>query len=257
MKKTILSLSCLFFLSCTSNIKKEYDYKTKLFTIEAGITNVYVIKGEKNILVDTGEHGTEEKIISSLKSFGMSPNDISLIVLTHAHGDHAGGVKYFKDKYNIPVLVGKNDDILAKNGKNDELKPTDLLAVVTKNFIKQEYPAFTPDIIIDKTFDLRNTYGINGKIIYTPSHTEGSLVILLDDDKALVGDLIRGGTIFKEIPTVHFFHNDIKKVNSTLKDLVNMDIKTFYTGHFGPLKGEDIKKVFFAKKKISKSKISE
>ncbi len=254
MKKLIFSIfSTAILFSCVNNVKENYDYKTKLFKIDTGISNVYLIKGEKNILIDTSEQGNEKQIIDKLKSYGIKPESISLIVLTHAHGDHAGGVKFFKDKYKIPVMVGKSDEKMAQNGKNDNLKPVDLFSAIVKVFIKQEYPSFKPDLIIDKTYDLQKDYGINGRVLYRPSHTEGSLVVILGEDQAIVGDLIRGGLVFNDVPTAHFFQNDKKKVDYAIKELIDNGITTFYTGHYGPLKSEDITKTFFSKE-IKKKK---
>lgn len=246
---TSFALSSLFLLtSCVENIKKDVYEKNKILKIDTGISNIYLITGKKNILVDASEHGKEKEVINKLKDLGYQPKDISLLILTHGHGDHSGGAKFFKDTYKIPVLIGKNDEVLTKRGHNDDLKPTSLLSVILKPFIKSEYPAFNPDIIIDKDFDLSD-YGVDGKIIYTPSHTEGSVIVIVGKTKALVGDLVRGGITFNQIPQVHFFHNDLKKVNKTLKLLLEQGIDDFYTGHFGPLKANDIKKEFFSKKK--------
>jgi glyoxylase-like metal-dependent hydrolase (beta-lactamase superfamily II) len=55
-----------------------------------GATNAFLIRsGGKNILIDTG-HGRE--LFNNLKAFGVSPQDIDVILLTHLHGDHIGGL---------------------------------------------------------------------------------------------------------------------------------------------------------------------
>jgi glyoxylase-like metal-dependent hydrolase (beta-lactamase superfamily II) len=43
----------------------------------------------KNILFDTG---LGQKLVANLANIGVTPNDIDLIFLTHAHGDHIGGL---------------------------------------------------------------------------------------------------------------------------------------------------------------------
>lgn len=59
--------------------------------------NVFLIRDEgRNILVDTGmghyAGPTMGHLVDSLALVGLSPDDISDIVLTHLHRDHAGGL---------------------------------------------------------------------------------------------------------------------------------------------------------------------
>ena len=52
-------------------------------------------------------YGTEEdSILYRLKQFGLTPDDISLVILSHMHCDHAGCVEYFK---NSNLLVNENE----------------------------------------------------------------------------------------------------------------------------------------------------
>ncbi|NIN35076.1 MAG: hypothetical protein GTO60_08310, partial [Gammaproteobacteria bacterium] len=46
------------------------------------------------------------------------------------------------------------------------------------------------DILVDDVFDL-SEYGISGKIIHTPGHSQGSISIILDNGETLVGDMVR------------------------------------------------------------------
>jgi 7,8-dihydropterin-6-yl-methyl-4-(beta-D-ribofuranosyl)aminobenzene 5'-phosphate synthase len=46
---------------------------------------------EKNILFDTG--GDESVLIQNMRQLGIDPASIDLIVLSHIHGDHTGGLR--------------------------------------------------------------------------------------------------------------------------------------------------------------------
>ncbi len=64
-------------------------------TLNLGMVNVYLLKGEKGyILVDTGLKNSHKKIIKALGGkLGIKPSEIVLIILTHGHDDHTGSVK--------------------------------------------------------------------------------------------------------------------------------------------------------------------
>ena len=53
-----------------------------------------VIEGmEKTILFDTGGDGTV--LLSNMERMGIGPEEIDIVVLSHMHGDHTGGLKAF------------------------------------------------------------------------------------------------------------------------------------------------------------------
>lgn len=59
------------------------------------------------ILFDTGKTGA---IVDNSKILGINLNDIDILVLSHAHYDHCGGVKKLLETYNIKpkLIIGKN-----------------------------------------------------------------------------------------------------------------------------------------------------
>ncbi len=60
-----------------------------------GISTVALIRGKHNILVDVGHYGRREHLEQGLRSRGLTPDDIPLVVLTHAHWDHVQNVDLF------------------------------------------------------------------------------------------------------------------------------------------------------------------
>jgi 7,8-dihydropterin-6-yl-methyl-4-(beta-D-ribofuranosyl)aminobenzene 5'-phosphate synthase len=46
---------------------------------------------EKTLLFDTGGDG--ETLLGNMKEFGVQPSEIDLVVLSHVHGDHTGGLE--------------------------------------------------------------------------------------------------------------------------------------------------------------------
>jgi hydroxyacylglutathione hydrolase len=160
--------------------------------INLGVSNAFLLRGEKNILIDTGPPDKEKVMAKQLHKLGLDFADISLIILTHGHGDHAGGTAYYQENYQIPVLAGEGDAGMMRAGQNHPLKPMSAWGRLLQNMVDFPFPPFEPDIYLAGVWDL-SEYGINGKVVPLPGHTEGSLAVLLDSGEAFVGDLLRGG----------------------------------------------------------------
>lgn len=56
---------------------------------------VTLIKGPKNIIVDTGGPWDREKIIDALAAEGLDAKDINYVICTHGHSDHIGNNNLF------------------------------------------------------------------------------------------------------------------------------------------------------------------
>lgn len=57
-----------------------------------GITAGYLIRGERPCLVETGAAHSAGAVVDTLAELGVGAADLSTIVVTHIHLDHAGGV---------------------------------------------------------------------------------------------------------------------------------------------------------------------
>lgn len=64
--------------------------------MEIGFTVTLVNTGSELILFDTGNDGTQRKTAGKLRermqAAGYKPGDVDIVVLTHFHGDHIGGM---------------------------------------------------------------------------------------------------------------------------------------------------------------------
>lgn len=61
----------------------------------AAFCGVTLIQGSKRILVDVAHTGRRELLLQRLRERGLSPADIDIVVLTHAHWDHMLNIDLF------------------------------------------------------------------------------------------------------------------------------------------------------------------
>lgn len=76
--------------------------------------STYVETKNHKILIDIGTSCLY--IEKSLKSIGVDPSEIDIILVTHAHIDHVGGLRVFTKKYNPLVYI--SDKILKESNLN-------------------------------------------------------------------------------------------------------------------------------------------
>jgi glyoxylase-like metal-dependent hydrolase (beta-lactamase superfamily II) len=78
-------------------VRKRYGVQHQPLPAHLSVNCYLVDTGEHRILVDTGAGelfgpGVAGHLVANLKSAGYAPEDIDIILLTHIHGDHSGGL---------------------------------------------------------------------------------------------------------------------------------------------------------------------
>jgi hydroxyacylglutathione hydrolase len=211
--------------------------------IELSASNVFLVRSKAPILIDAGSPGDLEDLEERLGSLDVRLPDVKLAILTHGHGDHAAlGSDY--QKAGIKVAMGTGDLPMARAGRNDELKPTNFTAWLIRPFIDYEYKPFVPDILINEAgLDLR-PYGLAAKALQMPGHTPGSVVVLLEDGSAFVGDQLLGGNLggafFPGDAGEHYYQADLEANRRNIQTLLKKGVRLFYLGHGGPVTRESV-----------------
>lgn len=216
-----------------------------------GMVNCHLIIGENGcILVDAGLPGSESKIERVLKKHNLSFKAIKLIVVTHAHVDHAGSAARLRDLSGAPILGHAGDLPYYSQKKAMTFCSTGWFgrAFLKTGLILQPYTPFKPDILLsnDGVMNLER-FGIAGFAKHTPGHTAGSISVQLTTKDVLVGDLVASGILLGGIArTKHAirppFEDDPHAVAAELQRLLDSGMKRFYMGHGGPLNADEIQR---------------
>ncbi len=210
----------------------------KVIKIKLSFSNAYLVQDQRTILVDTGMPGEEGKILNAAKKAGIEPGDISLILHTHGHVDHAGSSAALNKILKIPTAIHKADAEMTRKGQMNPLHPLRLEARLILPVVSKPFPPFQPDILMDKETSL-DDFGVNGYVIHTPGHTAGSLSVILPTGEAMVGDVMMGGymggNILAARPNYHYFADDLDAIHASIQKILALETKTLYVGHGGPL----------------------
>ena len=210
--------------------------------MELSIANAYVVYGTRPILIDSGPANSADDLARGLREMGIAPGSLALVILTHGHADHAGGARRVHDEWHTPVLVGGGDASMVRAGHNRPLRPTSITARLIRPFVDDPFNGFEPDLGLIDHLDLR-PYGVEGEVISTPGHTPGSLVVLLANGDAFVGDLFAagylGGALFPHSPGTHYFHDDRAAAERQICAMIRRGARRLFLGHGGPVSADD------------------
>ncbi len=221
----------------------------KIAIFPLGMINAFLlVNPEGCILIDSGLPNTEKKIYKVLKKLNLTFSDINLIVITHAHIDHAGNTAKLKSLSGAQVIAHEGDLPYFRGEKKMHFCSTGWFGRLFSKTgaIQKPYEPFEPDIsLTSKAKFSLSDYGIDGEVISTPGHTDGSISVVIDNDKAIVGDLVSSGIFLGGIVRTHKakrppFEDNPRLVGEELQSIADKGITTFFMGHGGPLPQEEV-----------------
>ena len=221
----------------------------EIIRIQLSFSNAYLIKDKKSILVDAGAPNQARQILSAIRRAGVDERDISLLLHTHGHFDHAGSTAELKRRLGMPVAVHANDAFMLREGRNGEIKPRNFEARLIAALVPNSFERSEPDILIEQEMSLGD-FGVDARVIFTPGHTKGSLAVLCANDQAIIGDLLMGGwaggAFFGATPNYHYYIDDQNALHNSLKKILTFKPGKLYVGHGGPLTFERVVERFSA-----------
>jgi glyoxylase-like metal-dependent hydrolase (beta-lactamase superfamily II) len=141
-------------------------------------------------LVDCGLSFAPRRIVAGLAAFGKHPRDVTRILLTHAHADHAGGAAKVAAASGAPVAVHADDAGYARRG---HVPPTDTSSTAGRFFARFGATKFDPLQVAQELNDGDDLPVAGGlRVVHTPGHTPGHVSFL----HPASGVLITGDSLF-------------------------------------------------------------
>jgi glyoxylase-like metal-dependent hydrolase (beta-lactamase superfamily II) len=223
----------------------------RVHKIRLGICNTYLIRGEEGaILVDAGQAGWGGSFLRQLKGHALRPKDIRLIVVTHVHFDHVGNLKILAERCGCPVAIHADEAPLLADGSVVFPPGTNLFGTIAASLGRGispllKYAPVTPDILVPDELSLE-PFGIPGKILATPGHTQGSVSVLLLDGTACVGDLAANHFPGRVGPIFPPFADNRDRLLESWHLLLNGGAETICPGHGPPFGAQYLQRVMHA-----------
>jgi hydroxyacylglutathione hydrolase len=193
--------------------------------------HVYLLDGGDELaLVDVGAGMGAEAILENVRREGFDPARIRHVILTHAHGDHAGGAARFRELLDDPAMylsaetaryiregdeVGVSIDVAKQVGiypLDYRLEPCEIDVELREG-----------DVIRVGTLELA--------VYDTPGHSDGHVSLLLErggERMLFAGDVIFfGGKIL--LQAIHDCRLD--RLIASLRKLRGLEVTMLFPGH--------------------------
>ncbi|MDQ1280459.1 MAG: hypothetical protein QG670_1722 [Thermoproteota archaeon] len=190
-----------------------------------GLSTVALIDSHARILLDTGHFGTRRYLLNSLKKLGISPSDIDIVIVSHAHWDHSLNLDLFQ-KATI-VINAKEFDFIHRVDENNWATPRIIASLLDSMKIRKTVG--DQDIFDDV------------RVIETPGHSVGHQAVLIKTDE--------GPVLFTQdaIPTLRSYHRGIpdyvttneQEARRSVVKLKEVNPSIYYPGHDRPFRISD------------------
>lgn len=223
------------------------------FAIDAKPMAMYVLAGEWLTLVDTGIPSTPEEVyLPAIAALGREPEEVRLVVVTHADADHIGGNAEVRRLFphallachpldecwaaDPAVIMAERYDGFAPYGLHYEQAVFDFLA-------DWMGPATPIDLLLPDGVRLRISGDDWLTVRHVPAHTPGHIALVNPRHRyALIGDAVFGQT---QLDTAGGKaaappYTDVAAYRRTIELIRSWGVETLLTCHYPVMRGPEV-----------------
>ncbi|MCJ7770211.1 MBL fold metallo-hydrolase [Candidatus Bathyarchaeota archaeon] len=173
------------------------------------LTNITVILGDSITLIDSGAADSPEKaIIPLIRKNNRNANEITDIILTHGHEDHISGILGLLEVSQPTIHIHELDEPKLETMFEKANMASSAIRTLKNNQVLE-------------------LSGRELRVIHTPGHTGGSIVVLDQElGLAMSGDSIQGQGDGRPL----IFYSS-EAYEASLRNLLNESIETLMLGH--------------------------
>ena len=208
--------------------------------------------GDGWTMIDTGYENSYASVVQKLRKLLIQPEEIHYIFLTHAHDDHAGFLEEWMTKHPHTQVIAHEKAIEGlRRGQNSfDGGCSTLLAFLFCQLMAllgngdHRYPKLSEEhlakiITLNEDNQAHAETVLNGKILFTPGHTEDSSSLLVE------GNLFCGDAAMNGLPSSHkitIWVEDKAAFEKSWDVMLASRAKTIYPAHGNPFVPSLLKK---------------
>jgi 2-aminobenzoylacetyl-CoA thioesterase len=232
-----------------------------VFVIHDPMFPIYLIRNEKNILVDCSILAKGPELEANLAEI-LGKEKIDTVLLTHSHYDHTGACAYLQARHHFNIIASQRTEEILQNPKAIEF--IDKLNQEFKRLLKQQDPMHVtmPENIsaVHEGDRIPVTENQWLQVYETPGHTRCSLSFLLLPDNILFpGDA--AGVMEKNSAIKPLFLSSYTQYLSSLEKISALSAEILALPHNQIIKGRKNVAAFFSRSLLEtqnlKNKISQ
>ncbi|UCG14494.1 MAG: MBL fold metallo-hydrolase, partial [Deltaproteobacteria bacterium] len=179
--------------------------------------NTYLIDGAVPIVIDPGHHHLFPNLRKSMAEDGFQPEDIRLIIATHAHPDHFEAVQDFLDLNTYIALHAEAEQFIEEHGEH-------FFRILGKSL-----PPYRVDFHLTEGDLQVGEHTL--QVIHTPGHAPGSICLYWPQAKTLfTGDVVFSQSLGRtDLPGGHG-----SLLKQAIDQLAQLEVTLLLPGH-GPV----------------------
>lgn len=216
---------------------------------------MHLIDGDRVTLIDTGLPDTPETVyLPALQALGRSPDDVGLVVITHADADHIGGNNAVRRRFPHALIAchpldkrwATDPDVITAE-RYDGFLPFGLrydpeVFALLRSWMGETEPI---DLLLTEGSRLRVRDDEWLEIDHVPGHTPGHILLHNPTHRyALIGDAIFGvsqittGGAKSAAPA----YTDVAAYRATIAKIRALDLELMLTCHYPVMRGAEIER---------------
>jgi glyoxylase-like metal-dependent hydrolase (beta-lactamase superfamily II) len=141
-------------------------------------------------LIDMGITSSGPKVVAALTAIGSAPSEVTRLVLTHAHPDHAGGAAHVAATTGRSFDIHAADAAYAREGKSP---PRDRSFLLGRLFDRLSRGQDFAPVPVERELADGEVLPVAGglRVVHTPGHSPGHISLLHEESRLLItGDAI-------------------------------------------------------------------
>lgn len=210
-----------------------------LHQLTVGVSHAFLLRqGDELVLIDAGPEDDVSHLLDEVRAAGVGLSAIDHVVVTHAHQDHAGGLRRVKEATNATVWMHPEDAVLVEAGRARRawtVTPGLFHRVLYWLYVRG-VPDTVPAVEIDRTVRDGDVIPVAGglDVVHVPGHCTGQIALLWQQ---------HGGVLFAADaalsllgrPRLSVVYEDLEQGRDDLRRLATLDVDTAVFGHGAPI----------------------